>query len=63
MLEREIDAGSSSGPPPSEPEDEVRVVRRARSRRRDRRASIVGWSVFAAGVVLVGLGLAGLLLR
>jgi hypothetical protein len=62
MLEPEVDAESVSGPP-SEPEDEIRVVRRARSRRRDRRASMVGWSVFAAGVVLVGLGLAGLLLR
>ena len=62
MLEPDVEAESSSGSL-SEPEDEVRVVRRARSRRRDRRTSIVGWSVFAAGVVLVGLGMAGLLLR
>ena len=61
-MEPDFEVESLSGPP-SEPDDEVRVVRRARSRRRDRRTSILGWSMFAAGVVLVGLGLAGLLLR
>ena len=56
MLEPDIEAE-----PPSEPDDVVRVVRRARSRRRDRRWSIVGWSMFALGAVLVVIGAVGLL--